>query len=112
MSLEPEELYEALRAFGERWADADAAYRALDDVTKTVLAECEVEARNEGPTGTTQAAIERAGRTAAKYREHLLVLGDARKAANRAKVNYDCYEAYIELLRTKSANERAEANLR
>lgn len=110
MSLDPEELYHNLRARGDKWADADAAYKALDDVTKTVLAECEIEARNEA--NTTQAAIERHGRTAAKYREHLAALGEARKAANRARVSYDTYQAYVELLRTKAANERAEMNLR
>ena len=112
VSLDPEELYARHRALGEKWADADAAYRLLDDTAKTVLAECEIEARNEGPTGTTQAAIERAGRVAAKYREHLEALAKSRREANRAKVNYDCYDTYIEMLRTKSANERAEANLR
>ncbi len=111
MSLDPEELYTNLRARGDKWADADAAYQAFDDVTKTVLAECEIEARKDETT-TTQAAIERAGRVAQKYCEHLTALGDARKKANRARVSFDTYKAYIELLRTKSANERAEANLR
>jgi hypothetical protein len=111
MSLEPEALYARLRGLGEKWADADAAYRLLDDVTKTVLAECELEAKSD-ETNTTQAAIERAGRVAPKYRAHLAALGDARKAANRAKVNLDAYHAYIELARSKAANDRAEANLR
>lgn len=111
MSLDPEVLYANLRARGDKWADADAAYKALDDVTKTVLAECELEAKAD-ETNTTQAAIERAGRVAAKYRNHLSALSDARRQANRAKVSYETYQAYIELLRTKSANERAEANLR
>lgn len=111
MSLDPEELYARLRALGEKWADADAAYRALDDVTKTVLAECEIEARKD-PDNTTQAAIERAGRCARAYRDHLAAVADARRAANRCKVNYDTYQAFIELLRSKAANDRAEAQLR
>lgn len=110
--LDPEALYDQLRAFGEAWADADAAYRALDDVTKTVLAECEIEARSKEDTGGTQAAIERAGRCSGKYRVHLRALADARKAANRARVNFETYQAYIELIRSKAANDRAEANLR
>lgn len=109
--IDPEALYAELRSRGDRWADTDAAHRALDDVTKTVLAECELEARKD-ETVKTEAAAERAGLIAPKYREHLAALGDARKAANRARVSYKTYEAYIELLRTKSANERAEANLR
>lgn len=109
--IDADALYDQLRAFGERHADADAAYKLLDDVTKTVLAECEIEARKD-EANTTQAAIERAGRVAAKYREHLAALGEARKAANRARVNYDTYQAYVELLRTKAANERAEMSLR
>jgi len=110
MQLDAEELYHELRRRGDRWADANSAYQALDDVTKSVLAECEIEARNEDTT--TQAAIERAGRVSPKYRQHLAALGEARRDANKARVSYDVYQAYIELMRSKAANERAEANLR
>ena len=109
--LDPEELYAELRSRGDAWADADAAYKALDDVTKTVLAECEIEARKD-EANTTQAAIERAGRVAQAYRDHLMALGQARKAANRARVSYDTYGVYVELIRSKAATDRAEMNLR
>lgn len=109
--MDPEEIYTNLRARGDKWADCDAAYKALDDVTKTVLAECEIDARKTD-SNSTQAALERAGRTAGKYREHLVALADARRNSNRARVSYDTYQVYVELLRTKAANERAEMNLR
>jgi hypothetical protein len=109
--IDPEEIYANLRARGDKWADADAAYKALDDVTKTVLAECEIEARKD-PECSTQAAIERHGRVHQVFRSHIAKVGEARKAANRARVSYDTYQAYVELLRTKAANERAEMNLR
>lgn len=109
--IEPEVLYDQLRAMGEAWADADSAYRLLDDTTKTVLAECEIEAKAD-TENTTQAALERAGRVANKYREHLRALGEARRVANRARVNFDALQAYIELMRSKAAYERAEMTLR
>ena len=111
MSLDPEEIYANLRARGDKWADCDAAYKALDDVTKTVLAECEIDARKD-ETNATQAALERAGRTAPKYREHLAALGEARRSSNRARVSYDTYQVFVELMRSKAATDRAEMNLR
>lgn len=108
--LDPEELYAELRSRGDTWADTDAAYKALDDTTKTILAECELEAKDEETT--TQAALERAGRTAKVFRDHLAALALARKAANRAKVSYDTWQVYVELIRSKAATDRAEMNLR
>lgn len=109
--IDPEEIHANLRARADKWADCDAAYQLLEDVTKTVLAECEIDAKVD-EANTTQAALERAGRVAGKYRDHLSALAASRRAANRAKVSYETYKAYVELLRTKAANERAEMNLR
>lgn len=109
--FDPDKIAHELSKRGHAWADADAAYRALDDVTKTVLAECEVEARKD-PENTTQAAIERGGRVAELYRQHLLVLSEARKTANRARVNYETYQVWIELKRSENATRRAEMGVR
>lgn len=109
--FDPDKIAHELSKRGHAWADADAAYRALDDVTKTILAECEVEAQKDADNAT-QAAIERAGRVGAKYRGHLSALGEARKAANRAKVNYETYQVWIELKRSENATRRAEMGLR
>jgi hypothetical protein len=107
--FDPDKIAEELSKRGHAWADTDAAWRALDEVTKTVLAECEIEAKQDN---ATQAAIERAGRVAGRYREHLGALAEARRLANRARVNYDTFQVWIALKRTEQATIRTQMELR
>ncbi len=103
----PEDLYHRLDELGENWANLDADYRALDAATKNILAEC-MRKRNE-PTST---AREEAARCLPEFKEHLVAVSEARRAANIASINYDNFKTYVDLLRTKAANRRAEMNLR
>lgn len=107
-TLDPEALCHELEKRGLDWADKDAAYHALDDLTKTILSEC-IADLNEHKSA---AADEVEARRSQKFREHLAALNNARRAANRAKVNYSMWQAYMELLRTQEATKRAEINLR
>jgi len=109
MILEAEKLAHELSVRGERWADTDAAFKALDDVTKSVLSEC-VADLNE--PDLSMAAAEDKARRALKYKEHLEAKNKARRAMNHAKVKYDTYKAYVELVRSREATSRAEMNLR
>lgn len=103
----PEEIYHQLDELGEDWAGKDADWRALDESTKSILSEC-MRAQNE----TSVAAREEGARCSPIFREHLDALSSARRKANIARVNYDNYKIYVDLLRTKAANRRAEMNLR
>lgn len=92
---------------GLAWADADAAFRALDDVTKSVLSEAIADLNSD----ESMAAKETAARRSQLYRDHLIALGHARREANRAKVNYDTYKVWLELQRTNASTERAQMGL-
>jgi len=91
---------------GVTWADADAAYRALDDVTKSVLAKH----ANESPE-TSAAAKERDARCHPKFYEHLESVRRARAVANKARVKYDTYKMFVELTRSNASTERTLARM-
>lgn len=106
-SFDPDRIAQELSERGMAWADADAAYRALDDVTKSVLSECCIDSGEK-----SSAAQETVARTADKFRRHLSALADARRAANRARARLDTYRAWIELKRSEQATQRAEMQIR
>lgn len=106
IAFDPDKIAEELSKRGLAWADCDAAYRALDEATKSVLAECMTDA---GDVSVARAEMQ--GRTHPTYRAHLEAVDRARRAANRAKVNLDVFETWIELKRTEQATQRAQMKL-
>lgn len=107
ISFEPDEVATELAKRGNAWADCDAAYKALDEVTKSVLAECMADA---GDVSVAKAEMQ--GRAHPKYKAHLENVDRARRASNRARVSYDTYQVWIDLKRSENATRRAEMNLR
>ena len=106
-AFDPNHIAHELSERGLVWADADAAFRALDDTTKSVLSEAmshSVEKSN--------AAAETEARRSQMYKMHLEALADARRVSNRARVNMDVYKIWIELMRSKESSRRAEMTLR
>ena len=104
--LQAEKLAFELRKRGDDWADKDAAYRALEEVQKTLLAEVFLE--HEGSVAEREAEA----RSSVKFRQHLTSIADARKEANRAKVAYDVYRIYVDMTRTNASSQRALVELR
>lgn len=107
--FDPDKIAAEHRKRGDEWADTDAAYRALDEASKSILAEIKGDY-----LGSCKSATEAETRALAsnRYKDHLAALAEARRAANRARVAYDTYKAWLELKRTQAANTRAEMNLR
>lgn len=99
--LDSKKLHDRLHDLGLKWSDADAAFKALEDTAKTVLAEAFLEA-----DGTVAVRDARA-RVSQKYRDHLTALGDARKAMNAAKISYDVARVFVDLERTNASGQRA-----
>jgi hypothetical protein len=104
----PDAIAEELSKRGHAWADTDAALKALDEATKSVLSECMVAL---GETGSI-ARAEMLARTDPVYKQHLEDLADARQAANRARVNYDTFQAWIDLKRSEQATQREQMKMR
>ena len=88
------------------WADMDAAHRALDDATKSVLARC------KGKYGGSDAACTAEALRDDEYLGHLKALAAARVAASKARVRYDMHKVRIELTRSNASTERAQMGLR
>lgn len=105
--IDAETLARELRARGDTWADMDSAYRALEEVQKTILAEAFLSA-GDGSVAERDAKA----RVSPLFKEHLESIDRARHAANKARVAYDVYRTYVDLMRTNAANQRALVELR
>src|SRR5690349_13605875 len=104
-----EELYEKLDQLGETWASKDAEWSALDEATKNILSECINKANDDK---LSRVAKEDKARCNPIYREHLEAVKAARREKNIARVNYDNFVTYVELLRSRAATQRVAMGLR
>lgn len=104
--ISAEKLAGELRKRGDEWADKDAAYRALEEVQKSILAEAFVHT-----TGSV-AEREAQARVSAAFKEHLDAIKAARHEANKARVAYDVYKIYVDLTRTNATTQRTLVDMR
>ena len=107
--INPATIAYELEQKGLDWADKDAAAKALEDSQKSILASITVEYRQQGKSIGESEIMARADE---RFREHLSKLFDARRDSARARVRYDTFKVYTELIRTQVATERALASLR
>jgi hypothetical protein len=105
--IDPFKLADELSKRGLDWADKDAAFYALDETKKDILAECMMSINED----LTQGKLEAKARTSNTWKTHQVKLAEARKAMNTAKVNYTVFQSYIELIRSKEATTRAEIGM-
>lgn len=105
----PDVLRQRLVDLGEDWADKDSAANLMEETRKTVLAELSAKSR---PNCKSHAEAENAALADAAYAEHIRGMVEARRVANRAKVNYDAARVWVEMARTAEATRRHEMGLR
>lgn len=108
MALEPEKLTQELSKRGHDWADKDAAYFSLDETKKDVLSECIADLND---IDLAASKLEARARLLPKWKEHVKALVAARRAMNKAKVDYTVWQSYLELKRSKEATVREEIKL-
>ncbi len=99
--------YHEIIEAGTDWADKDAAAKYLDDTRKSTLAEvinC-IEAKSMTERDSKARASD-------LYREHLVKLKNARKAANLSRVKYDAAKTLASLRQTQESLKKAEMGLR
>lgn len=109
MPLDAERIYAEVSAAGETWADCKAAYEALDDNTKSVLADIAL-GYMDGKTSKTEAELR--ALASRGYRDHLASVKEARRAWLMAQVRYDSLKMLAELRRTQESTRRAEMGMR
>lgn len=104
--LDPDRIRERLKEVGDEWADKKAAYQALDDITKTVLAD--VTSNYLPPVCASKAEAEIRALTDKTYKEHLAQKAQARREWLRAEVTWTTGQLWAELKRSQESTRREE----
>jgi len=107
MDFSPNDVYERFRLAGENWANAEHAAQLLEETRKAVRAQIMTAFGDMSVNKAEMLAEADPG-----YFEHLQKMVDARRDANKARVNYDAIRAWVELVRSAEASKRAEQLLR
>lgn len=107
--FDPDKIRERLLVVGEDWADKKSAFEALNDLTKTVLADVTA---NYIQSCASKAESEVRALGDRIYKEHLAGKAAARKEWLRAEVKWKTGVLWAELRRTQESTRRAEANIR
>jgi len=107
-TLDPDKIYHTLLEAGQDWADKESAADLLEETKKVVLADMQ---SRQGEAKSV-AAAEALALCKPQYLEHLKAMTEARRVANRARVQYDSLKALMELRRSQESTRRAEASIR
>jgi hypothetical protein len=106
LEFDPTKLYHKMVEAGNDWADKQAAYQVLDDTRNTVLARL-----MQASKAPSVAAKEIDAKASKEYEQHIKAAQEAQSAALKARVKYDAIRTWIDLQRTRAANERALTKL-
>src|SRR5574338_1550547 len=98
----PDAIYREVTTAGEDWADKKAAYEALDDATKSVLADIQ-SGYMDGKTSKAEAEMRALSSRA--YRDHLADVSKARKARLLAQVRYESIKMLAEFRRSQESTK-------
>ena len=107
-NLDPDRIFHKLTEAGHTWADLEAAADLLEETKKVILAELTLQ---QLKGASSRAEAEQQALALPAYREHLAAMNAARRAANRARVDYDSLKSLMELRRSQEATRRAEIQL-
>lgn len=108
MDFDPDRIYQAVVDAGEDWADKKAAYEALDDVTKSVLADLTGDYAKSASSRTQAESMALASKP---YKDHLAAVSGARRAWLMAQVKYEGVKMLAGLRQTQESTRRAEMKL-
>lgn len=106
--LDPDKIRDRLVGVGDEWADKKAAFEALDDVTKTILADVTL---NHLPNCASKAEAETRALSDRIYKDHLAAKAAARKEWLKAEVRWKTGMMWVELRRSRESTLRAEMRL-
>jgi len=100
--ISPKDLSQWLVELGTDWAHKKRASELLESARKPLLARLGAQSNEK-----SQNAREAYALSHKDYENHCKEIADAQEQTDIAKIKYESAQAYIELLRTLSANERA-----
>lgn len=107
--IDTDALCDEAESAGMAWADAKAAYEALDQTRKSVLAQGMKAYFEEGMAGNKAETMALADDAYLAFVGKMVKAGHA---ADRARVRFDILKTRIELLRTNASTERAAMSMR
>jgi len=108
MNFDPDRIYTEVVSSGEAWADAKAAYEALSDMTKTILADIVTDFL---PSCSSKSEAETRGLASKQYKEHLASVAAARRAWLLSEVRWKSIVLLADLRRSEESSRRAEMRL-
>jgi len=103
MSYDPNKIYHAILETGEDWADKKSAYELLNDMSKSVLAQCK-----KLSTGKSDAERTTDGLANLNYTQHIGDVAEARHAFLHAEVKFKATQSLADAKRTEASNRRTE----
>lgn len=118
--FDPNKLTAEVITVGEAWADQDAAASSLEETRKTILAQLQLEYTLEGvsagkgsekPKPMPASQAEMRALADPRYEQHLELMVEARREANRTRVRYDMGKMRLELYRSLQATMRQEMHM-
>lgn len=107
--IDTDALCDEAESAGFAWADAKAAFEALEQTRKSVLAQGMKGYFEEGMAGNKAETMALADD---QYLEFVRRMVKAGHTADRARVRFDILKTRIELLRTNASTERAAMSMR
>jgi hypothetical protein len=97
---------EQFRVVAKQWVDADAAATLLEDTKSAVLAE-RMQAHAELPVNRAEQIV----KSSPEWRDHVEKMVNARKSANRLKVQMEYLRMKFSEWQSHEATKRTEARL-
>jgi hypothetical protein len=107
MMIDPNEIHRRFIKLGEEWSDKESAASLLEETRRSVRAEIMRQSNEK-----SMAAAEAYAEASIRYREHVTSMVEARRAANKAHVNFKAVNVWIELTRSVESTRRAEMQIR
>lgn len=97
---------EQFRIVAKQWVEADAAANLLEDTKSAVLSE-RMQALGDMPVSKAEATV----KASPEWRDFIGTMVDARKTANRLKVQMEYLRMKFQEWSSENANRRAEMRL-
>lgn len=109
MTFDAHTIAKRFRDDGHAWADKDGAASLLEETKRTLRSQI---ALKHLPEVGSVSKAEMIAEATLEYIEHIKLMVDARKEANKARAQYDADRAFIDLLRSQESSRRAELLLK
>lgn len=100
--INPDKIHEKLVRAGHDWSEAEAIAELMEETKRIVISQLAAEC-----TESSMTAKEAYAHRHPEYKAHIEKMVNARKMANKARVEWISGQKWADLKQTQSANDRA-----